>query len=830
MSEEDSVDAVLALFESKWLTSKRAPSRSAVLALGLVYLLLGASAGCGSGPDTSGGGSGGAEPCGPGQVDRVGGGCCEAGELPLEDGRCLPAGVRENGCSAGEVAIDGGPIEGGSCRPAGIPPAMCGEGFEPDQSGGCEAILPAGPCPKGMMAIPGETECHEIAPCGAGKWGDIPVESDTQFVDKSYADQSGQSDGTAQRPWQMIQDAVDAAAAGAIVAVADGTYAEDVDLAGSPVRLWGRCPSKVEVVGTGVALGTVFIKKNASGTEVRQISITGPNTGIAMSGSEQVLFDSIRVHDTGGGAIDVTDYYDVSHATLRGSLVEDARAFGVRARGVQVDVQSSVVRGVQPVQGQTLAPGVLAVVNVGSGRRGQATMARSVVEGSFGFGVWAAGADCNVTGSAVRRIEESAMGAVSVYAIPYDGYPATVSIEASAVEGAPGTAVIADGASIDVQRSVITCGEPSGAPGDGDGVVVLGGGHLDLLTSRVSSCAHSGVWVVGGSLEMEGSIVEDAGSDLAGAVQVTSWEDPTPSSAHILASELRRSRGAGVATADSEVRIEGTAIRGTTGGKAILYGKSELAQASLTVSSGVIEDNDEGGVVVLGGQATVKSTVIRDTASGGMQPIAPGLTLGENEGSPAVVLVQSCVVEGATLAGLVVAGAQIEIDATAIRGTTVGSNGGPGFGIYLGAVDGSSLEPSGEIRGCVIENAVGTGVQIEAGHIELRRTSVRGTAAWADGSFGDGIAAKKGGTSVTATDVYVGHNARVGVASFGASIALAGMTSECNAAGDLDAETFEGAPGGLDDLGDNSCGCEGEMVACQVKTLSLEPPPALDDI
>ena len=30
------------------------------------------------------------------------------------------------------------------------------------------------------MAIPGEPSCHEVAPCGTGTWGDIPVAGDTE--------------------------------------------------------------------------------------------------------------------------------------------------------------------------------------------------------------------------------------------------------------------------------------------------------------------------------------------------------------------------------------------------------------------------------------------------------------------------------------------------------------------------------------------------------------------------------------------------------------------------------------------------------------------------
>ena len=36
------------------------------------------------------------------------------------------------------------------------------------------------------MALPGETECREIMTCGAGRWGDIPLDATTVYVDWSY--------------------------------------------------------------------------------------------------------------------------------------------------------------------------------------------------------------------------------------------------------------------------------------------------------------------------------------------------------------------------------------------------------------------------------------------------------------------------------------------------------------------------------------------------------------------------------------------------------------------------------------------------------------------
>src|SRR5262245_27391833 len=186
---------------------------------------------------------------------------CLAGQWLRDDGTCIAAGLLfDMPCPPGEWQRDG------ECIPAGVPPDGCAPGFVHDGDRGCEAILPA-PCPPGLMAVPGETTCREVAPCAASTWGDIPTDPSTQYVDASYAGMD--SDGTALKPWTTIQTAVDAAVTGATIAIAAGSYVGDVIVSGKSVRLWGVCPALVEIVGTGAQIGAVqMVYPQAGGTEV----------------------------------------------------------------------------------------------------------------------------------------------------------------------------------------------------------------------------------------------------------------------------------------------------------------------------------------------------------------------------------------------------------------------------------------------------------------------------------------------------------------------------------------------------------------------------------
>src|SRR5437868_3161882 len=97
-------------------------SLNVLVLLGLAFVM----AGCGPHEGSSGSG-----PSDAGPVS------CLPGELLLDDGGCQPAGLPPDmQCAPGQT-----PLDDGGCQDAGVPPDACGQGFEPDGQGGCNAIL-----------------------------------------------------------------------------------------------------------------------------------------------------------------------------------------------------------------------------------------------------------------------------------------------------------------------------------------------------------------------------------------------------------------------------------------------------------------------------------------------------------------------------------------------------------------------------------------------------------------------------------------------------------------------------------------------------------------
>src|SRR5688572_26862756 len=101
---------------------------------------------------------------------------CGGEEAPAVTGAPPPP----EGCTAPEVALPDG-----RCIRPGVPLDGCAQGFEHDGQYGCRPILPAAPCPVGLMAVPGDAACRPIMACGDGTWGNIPVGSGTVYVDAS---------------------------------------------------------------------------------------------------------------------------------------------------------------------------------------------------------------------------------------------------------------------------------------------------------------------------------------------------------------------------------------------------------------------------------------------------------------------------------------------------------------------------------------------------------------------------------------------------------------------------------------------------------------------
>ncbi|WP_437323218.1 right-handed parallel beta-helix repeat-containing protein [Sorangium sp. So ce381] len=786
-----------------------------------------AMAGCGADDTPPGAGPPDAGPaaCPPGTMP-VDGGCQEAG-LPPGVTAGLPPDMP---CSPGEA-----PIEGGGCQPAGVPPDACGEGFEPDGRGGCNAILPEGTCPRGQMAIPGETRCHEVAPCGDGDYGTIPVEATTQFVNGAYA--GSDSDGSRAKPWKHIQDGVRRAEPGAIVAVAAGRYAEDVLIQGKPIRLWGRCPTLVEVVGTGAAIATLqILRRSANESQVHGLAITGPRIGLLTSGSSEVFVEHVWIHDSGNRGIGVENSLGPTSITLSASLVASAEEIGVYVGGADATIESIVVRGTRSRIDGTSGRGIAVEDDPSTKQRARVAIHTSLVEQNHEIGVFIGGSDATIDATVVRDTQPNSNGengaGIVVRDNPITHERGKTKIHTSLLEQNHDVGVLNLGSDTTIEATVVRNTQPSTDGYFGNGVQIDEHAKLTLLTSLLEQNHHAGVLVIGSDAAIESTVVrytQPSGIG-EGGHGITVYSNPiTQERANVTlhTSLVEENRELGVFVGGSDATIESTVVRhtqpindGTFGrGIEIQDDTSTNERSNVTIRTSLLERNHDAGVFISGSDATFEATVVRDT-----QPLGDGssglgieIRLDPDTNERANVTLRSSIVEQNHDVGVLVSGSDATIETTVIRAIQRGTGGTGGRGISIQHVPGTQERANVTLRSSIVEQNHDVGVFVGGSDATIEGTVVRNTESNVDGTFGDGIAVLSSGTPTTATIIStrIESNARAGISTFSAAVVLVSSAVRCNIF-NLSVAKLNDLPFTFDGSKANLCGCEGPALTCAV--------------
>ncbi|MBI2393331.1 MAG: hypothetical protein HYV09_27355 [Deltaproteobacteria bacterium] len=498
-----------------------------------------------------------------------------------------PAPLRIDECPAGEL-----PHVGGGCTKVGV--RECGEGFTLDEQRGCNAVLPVTACAAGTMAVPGEASCRPIAECGDGKWGEIPVGAGTVYVDAAYT--GAASDGTADRPFATIQAGIDAAKVDGLVAVAEGTYREDLRIK-RPLRLFGRCPQKVSIEGAAT-----FAVDVTTAAELHGVSVTGPATAIGIAGAK-VLLDRVRVHDAGDRGVDVEDFGGPTTVTLRDSLIEGSGQIGLYVEGAAVTVERSVVRGTRGrVKGQP-TNGVLARAGEVSKAPSTLQVLRSVVDDNTTFGVHVADSVASIDGSVVRATHVSASNPAA----------SGVTIQKLAPEAAPELTVTRtlieahEGVGVDVAGSKATIESVTvrDITGTLPGGIFFDGATGTVARSTFVDSQGIALLLSSASVELTGLRIERMQADASGrggsGVMVNA-DRGTPSDVTITGTLIAGVRELGVGVFGSRLTLVDDAILGV--------GADPLGNFGDAVGLATTETDSRIDVV----DATITRTVVRRAA------------------------------------------------------------------------------------------------------------------------------------------------------------------------------------------------------------------------
>lgn len=554
------------------------------------------------------------------------------------------------------------PLDAGGCQSAGVQPESCGEGFTSDDNWGCSPILPAEACGFGQLAVPGETSCAFVAPCADGAWGDIPTDATTQFVDVRY--RGSTHDGSKAHPYVRISEAIAAAAPGAIVAIAAGSHNERLEIQFKPVRLWGRCPSLVEIIGGAGWYAPILLGNGTSGSEVRDVAIRGSSlSAITISGAEDVLIDRVWIHDVTGRGVNLQNDLGPTSARVTRSLVEMTSEIGVNLYASKLELERSVVRDTLPLNG-------LFGVGIHAGDTGGTSdlvVRSSIVERNRDYGIHVMGSVATIESTVVRET-----GAAS------DG---TLGLGVAAIEGSSTQL----GSSLSLKGSVVAGNRMYGV------LVQDSTATIDATVVRDTLPADSdqlfGLGLVVGHAAGQGTDV------------TVSW------------SLIDGNHYAGMAAFGALLVADGVRVRNTSSAPAHpLFGDGAVLSRGLTEdpapnappsgppSEGrfrwcVVERNQAFGFNVIGSELAFENGIIADTKPNGLG--AMGDNLAVLAAGPARALVTGSRVVAASRAGAVTFGGALELGSSTMDCNTIDIDTETLFGY-----ESTSIDLGGNVCGC----------------------------------------------------------------------------------------------------------------------------------
>lgn len=554
------------------------------------------------------------------------------------------------------------------------------------------------------MALPGESVCREVSACGNATWGTIPDDPTTQYVQADYA--GGDSDGTSAKPWTTVQDAIDAAAPGAVVAIAAGSYVEDLNIEGKAVRLLGRCPSLVEIVGTGATFAAIVFWPGTDGTEIADIAVRNDTTaGIAVSDAQDVVIRRVWLHDLGSDGLHAEDTLGPASVRLEASLIERASGLALVALGGQLEVHSSAIRDTQPRSFDSKrGNGVVALPGEKTGQPSELVVDGCLFERNQEMGIFVVQSEATVTGTLVRDTEPQAsdlLGGVGIVA----QQDAALTIEGSVMDHNRDIGVFVAGSTATIANTVVTRTQPNAADQHwGEGIEVSHGATAQIRAVTLAENHMFGLSLAGGAdAVIEGALVVDTQSDVA----IDDYGYGVSSLLGRLTlrgSVVRRSRAVGVFVDGSTASLEGVLVEDTQprtidglGGRGIsaqIYRPTHTA-ASVTVKWSSISNCIEASIYIVDSVASLEATRVSGTTTQPDGTFGDGIAVRTEIGYPAQADVFGSIIERNVRAGVSGFGASVTLGATLIECNAIDLDSETLNGVATSLVD-----AGGNVCGC----------------------------------------------------------------------------------------------------------------------------------
>ncbi len=531
-----------------------------------------------------------------------------------------------------------------------------------------------------------------------GKYGPITeTATNTIFVDATAA---AGGDGSAAHPFRSVMPAVDAAPAGATVAIAAGTYTENVAIA-KALTVEASCARDViidggvTITGTGMVVihgigihgGTPGVSIAAAPTELRWDEITRSHgTGVVIDGADAHLLDSeVTATDAVQSGPDLTD---------AGSGIIARNASTIEVRNSIINMNRKIGVDVADMTGTLAAPTQTArssgVINMniidGNGDSGVAIhaydttpvalIAQSIditggeIMANGAHGVYAQNALFSVVdvtiggnGTAMKPGRPRALPLTSMYAgITALGCDATIT--GDTLDGGTGAGIVADSSSVSIMNATVKNFA-------GTGVVLSGvATPMTLATNTIDANGQGG-----GLIIADGALVQD--NMLTGNTHV------------------------GIAVVGANDVIDGNHVTDTkalAGFDAYTSGHGIFTlNGTITITNNVVMGGDGIGIGDTCGSATDTGQIVNNMVTGAQ---LAGIAITSCQTGPTVNGNTIANVKGTGLRILTsldpTSGAFVQLDGNTISGTTARTPGMDGDGVFI--FDSGVLYSNGQIH------------------------------------------------------------------------------------------------------------------------------------
>lgn len=550
--------------------------------------------------------------------------------------------------------------------------------------------------------FPGTPGCSRIGlACPTGDFPEgLPAGTPVRYV---LATAAPGGDGSIDRPFATITEALVGVPAGSIVAVGKGSYDEAFNVPGR-VTIWGACVAQTllhastpgalrstPVVGflraggalRNVRIGAgprqaVFLDGRLASATVDGVLVDGGSSmGIGANAGHLVLHDVV-VRDRGSRGLEVVEGATVEATRL---VIERVHDVGVYAGfDGTLRLEDSAVRSVLP--SATGAAGI----GIALESHGTVDASRVVVEDVRNAGIVALiGSAVTVTDSVVRDVADQASDGEYGIGLWFDS-DSTATVSRVLVERAADAGLLAKGPGSIVTVSDVVVRDMLGharTPSFGRGISAQTGAALSVERAWIVRAREIGVFVATADAQVtftDLTVRDTAPNGNGEGGRGLSVQEPG-TSVEVVRSELVRSREIAVAVHEgSTLRLTDVAVRETSsrevdgiGGYGIVSNGGHLEGARI-----LIERTPAVGTVAVGpsasirySQLTVRDTMPRDCTGTSCTDAAYGVGVAVDLG--AAVSADGFAILRATICGaLVTDGSSMDLAHGQVRGCGIG--------------------------------------------------------------------------------------------------------------------------------------------------------------